>query len=214
MHTSVKRERGGWAGNTAHGEMQQRALVRAAYQIIAEKGFEGLRTRDVADRAGVNIATLHYYFATKEDLIRAVVALMHDLFAGLHVAGLPVDPTAIGDPVEELREDLADVPYKWRTEPQLYIVMVELYLRSLRDPSIRAMMADLEDHWTQYLAIYLARGVAEGAFRQDLDIPTLATMLRTTIKGLILEIMTYGEAVPTERLFVEIERWISANTCP
>ena len=49
------------------------ALVRAAYNQIAERGFEGLRTREVAGGAGVNIATLHYYFPTKEKLIEGVV---------------------------------------------------------------------------------------------------------------------------------------------
>ena len=50
-------------------------LVLAAYKRIAERGFEGLRTRDVASDVGVNVATLHYYFPTKEKLIEAVVAL-------------------------------------------------------------------------------------------------------------------------------------------
>ena len=41
-------DRDGRAPHTAHGEAQRQALARAAYQIIAESGFEGLRTRDVA----------------------------------------------------------------------------------------------------------------------------------------------------------------------
>ena len=48
------------------------SLVRAAYDIIAAEGFERLRTRDVADRVGINVGTLHYYFPTKEALIEAV----------------------------------------------------------------------------------------------------------------------------------------------
>src|SRR6266567_243915 len=58
---------------TTHGDERRRSLVLAAYDLIAEKGFEELRTRDVAMRTGVNIATLHYYFASKEDLIEGVV---------------------------------------------------------------------------------------------------------------------------------------------
>ena len=38
----------------------RQALIGAAYQRIANDGFEGLRTRDVAADVGVNIATLHY----------------------------------------------------------------------------------------------------------------------------------------------------------
>ena len=48
-------------------------LTVAAYERIAKGGFERLRTRDVANDAGVNVATLHYYFPTKEKLIEAVV---------------------------------------------------------------------------------------------------------------------------------------------
>ena len=53
---------------------RQAELVQAAYSLIAKRGFEGLRTRDIAAQVGVNIATLHYYFPTKEALVRAVVA--------------------------------------------------------------------------------------------------------------------------------------------
>src|SRR5688572_13008474 len=63
------------------GDDRRLALVAAAYQIVAEVGFEGLRTRDVAARAGVNISTLHYYFATKEMLIQGVVEYLRRLFA-------------------------------------------------------------------------------------------------------------------------------------
>jgi DNA-binding transcriptional regulator YbjK len=41
---------------------RRRSLLQAAFDVIAMSGFEGLRTRAVAERAGVNIATLHYYF--------------------------------------------------------------------------------------------------------------------------------------------------------
>src|SRR5205807_7131455 len=58
----------------SHSEDRRHALVAAAFGQIAERGFEGLRTREVAAEAGVNIATLHYYFPTKEALIRGVVA--------------------------------------------------------------------------------------------------------------------------------------------
>jgi len=38
------------------------ALVKAAFQVLAQQGFEGLRTRAVAAAVGVNVATLHYHF--------------------------------------------------------------------------------------------------------------------------------------------------------
>src|SRR5258708_299391 len=61
------------AGVGAGPQRRRHELVRATFAMIAKNGLEGLRTRDIADLVGVNIATLHYYFPTKESLIKAVL---------------------------------------------------------------------------------------------------------------------------------------------
>src|ERR1700740_208602 len=58
-------------------------IVQAAYRTLAEKGFEGLRMRDIAQRAGIDHSTLHYYFTGKEALIDAIVDyIVEDLAVG------------------------------------------------------------------------------------------------------------------------------------
>jgi TetR/AcrR family transcriptional regulator len=54
-------------------EVNERALLQAAESVFAELGFAGATTAAIARRAGVPKANLHYYFATKEGLYRAVV---------------------------------------------------------------------------------------------------------------------------------------------
>jgi TetR/AcrR family transcriptional regulator len=63
----------------------ERALLEAAEWIFAEQGFKGATTAAIARRAGVPKANLHYYFATKEALYRAVVERV--LTAWLAAAG-------------------------------------------------------------------------------------------------------------------------------
>ncbi len=75
----------------------ERALLEAAEQIFAEQGYSGATTAAIARRAGVPKANLHYYFATKEGLYRAVVERV--LTAWL-AAAAPFD--ASDDPVEAL----------------------------------------------------------------------------------------------------------------
>src|SRR5918911_1825327 len=77
---------------------RRRALVDAAFRRLARDGFEGLRTRDVAADVGINIATLHYYFPTKEALVRAVIGQAMQRF----IRTMPGD----GSPVEQLRAHL------------------------------------------------------------------------------------------------------------
>ena len=55
-------------------EEKERALIEAAELVFSERGFAGATTSAIARLAGVPKANLHYYFATKEGLYRAVVA--------------------------------------------------------------------------------------------------------------------------------------------
>lgn len=48
-------------------------IVEAALQVFAAKGFAAARLDDIAARAGVSKGALYLYFATKEELFRAVV---------------------------------------------------------------------------------------------------------------------------------------------
>jgi AcrR family transcriptional regulator len=64
---SVGRPRDGDPAETRRG------ILRAAEESFATAGFVGATTRQVAARAGVNVATLHYHFGNKEKLYRAVL---------------------------------------------------------------------------------------------------------------------------------------------
>lgn len=51
-------------------------IFNAAAEIFEEKGFSGARMQEIAERAGINKALLHYYFRNKEELFRAVFEVL------------------------------------------------------------------------------------------------------------------------------------------
>jgi len=51
-------------------------IFNAASEVFEEKGYTGARMQEIADRAGINKALLHYYFRTKEQLFRAVFQVL------------------------------------------------------------------------------------------------------------------------------------------
>jgi AcrR family transcriptional regulator len=55
----------------AHDRRAQ--ILDAAFEVFAEKGFHGTRTRELAQRAGVSEALVFRHFPTKEALIRAIL---------------------------------------------------------------------------------------------------------------------------------------------
>ncbi|MEV6621179.1 TetR family transcriptional regulator [Amycolatopsis sp. NPDC051106] len=61
------------AATTPKGERRRAALVEAAAKLLAEGGFDAVRHRAVAERAGLPLASTTYYFDSLEDLVTAAV---------------------------------------------------------------------------------------------------------------------------------------------
>ncbi len=58
----------------------EESILRAAEEVFARAGFGGARVADIARRAGIPQANLHYYFRTKRRLYRAVLENILELW--------------------------------------------------------------------------------------------------------------------------------------
>lgn len=185
-------------------EDRQQALVAAAYDQIAERGFEGLRTREVAAQVGVNIATLHYYFPTKEALIRGVVDHALRRFRSTLAPH--------GSPTDQLRNHFRAVRALLRAEPELRAVMGELALRSARDRTIARIMRETDEAWHRTLRGLLHRAAQDGHLRPELDSDDVAALVMATFKSMTIET---GES--TERMdqaIRQLMRWLGLGAPP
>ena len=180
---------------TTPAEPRKDALVAAAYRILATRGFEGLRTREVAAAVGVNIATLHYYFPHKEDLIRGVVAYAMGRFRGT-LGGA-------GSAEDQLRAHFRGLRRLSRDEPELFAVMAELAIRGVRDASLRKIVGGTDDAWRAMLRALLRRAKDEGAIAADLDPDGMAAVIVATLKGTFM--LPASEPENVERTFRQLE---------
>src|SRR2546428_3037381 len=183
-------------------EDREQALVQAAFNQIAERGFEGLRTREVAAGVGLNIATLHYYFPTKEALIRGVVAHAMDRFRSTLAPH--------GSPADQLRNHLRAVRKLLRDEPEVGAVMGELALRSARDPSLARIMSEAFLAWQRTLRGLLQRAARDGHVSRDLDNDDVAALIMATLTSLTLP--STASADRTDRAFRQLERWLGLRS--
>jgi AcrR family transcriptional regulator len=159
-------------------ERKRDALVSAAYRVIAERGFEGLRTREVAGAVSANIATLHYYFPTKEDLIKGVV--------GHAVSRFQSTMATEGTAIERLSAHFQGLRRLARDEPELFSVMGELMLRSSRDASLARIIAKMNEYWQGMLRDLLRAARADGDLAAALEPDGMAAVVVATLKGVYL----------------------------
>ncbi len=178
---------------------RQEELVAAAYQLVASRGFEGLRTRDVAGAVGLNIATLHYYFPTKEALIRGVVG---------HAMGRFRSTLApAGSPGAQLRAHFAGLRRLARAEPELFAVMGELALRAPRDPEIAAIVRRTDDVWHATLRGLLRRAQRDGALATTADPDEAAGVVVAALKGIFM-LPAAGKGRRLAPTLAQLERWL------
>ncbi|MBI0534907.1 TetR/AcrR family transcriptional regulator [Roseomonas sp. KE2513] len=146
-------------------ESTRRALLGAAIGEFAEKGLAGARVDEIAARAGVNKQLVYHHFGTKEDLyaaaLEAVYAEIRAQERALQLADLaPLDAM----------ERLVGFSFDYLAAHPEFVALLndenQHAARHLRaSPGLRRMHSPLID----LLGETLARGAAEGVFRDDLD---------------------------------------------
>lgn len=148
--------------------------------MLIQRGYEGLRYRDVAQQAGVPVASLQHYFPNLADLRRE--ALLHQVHT--EVAALSADLDGIGDPWEKLRHIVASAvdlnPVQRRGEWMLWL---EYWRAAAHDPEIAADSRVSEQALRGMVASAIEEGAASGAFQPVAEANTIALTVLAMIDG-------------------------------
>jgi AcrR family transcriptional regulator len=119
--------------------------------------------RDLAEAQGLTVAALYYHFATKLDVLVAIMSrAMDDIIRETEQARDAAAP----DPVSQLRAMVrAHVLFHTQRQQESFVGNSEL--RSLEGEHLDAILAR-RDHEERMFRDVLERGVAEGVFTTDL----------------------------------------------
>ena len=80
-------------------------ILRAASRLFADHGYDGCSLREIADHAKVNVGMIHYFFGTKQQLLREAFVQAGASRASKRLELLDVAEAAAGDslmPVERI----------------------------------------------------------------------------------------------------------------
>ena len=133
-------------------EATRAALVAAARELFAERGYGGVGTEEIVGRAGVTRGALYHHFADKEDLMRAV---LHELS-------------------RELAEASAAAALKETDQWRQILAATNAFLDACTDPAIqRIMMTDAPsvlgwDEWREIDTQY-GLGLVKASLEQAME---------------------------------------------
>jgi AcrR family transcriptional regulator len=179
-------------------------ILRAACELIAERGIGGARIAQIAKAAGVSTALVHYHFKTREVLLAETLDYAFDLAAAVRLR--PVGENGDGENGNgdggSAAQRLADVVEQslpstdpGRREWQLW---AELWLGAARDPSLRPIAAQMYARYRTWIAAAIAEGVAAEEFA-PVDPGDTADLAMALIDGLGLRVLLGDPSMPLDQ---------------
>jgi len=169
-------------------------LVQAALRVIAREGVAAATTRAVVAEAGMPLASFHYVFHSRDELIADLIRYVVDDEASAARAALSIEgdlPTTIRNGLKAFIDIVAADPLREQA-------MLELTQYALRTPELS------ESARIQYESYYrAAAGILEAAAGQlgiewKRPIPEMARILITFTDGLTLGWLVDRDMAATE----------------
>ena len=135
-------------------------ITGAARKLFLANGFAGTSMEAIADEAGVSKQTLYHHFATKVDLLGAVVSSeLTDLSQRARLPASVEDPTRLRSVLLEFSNSLVKTVLSPDSLALIHLLVGEAYqIPSLRDSLVEGLPAGLFDHLTVLLQDLHGRG--------------------------------------------------------
>lgn len=193
------------AASTPKGERRRQALVEAAAQLLAEGGFEAVRHRAVAERAGLPLASTTYYFDSLDDLVAAAVEQTGrtELAAGQEqLAGLG-DAERDRDSVIELVLDQLLGPVHATDDYNEVLLRYERLVGTGRRPYLRGLMRGLGDELDTLLHEIFARS---GLRLDRAEVDRLVALVDGAVLNALIEVVPDPRDAARRALAAELDR--------
>jgi AcrR family transcriptional regulator len=170
-------------------ELTRTALLSAAAEVFARRGFEGASLEEIADAAGFTRGAIYKNFRNKEDLFFAVSD--RDYTARLQAFSERLDRKAE-------RFDPAQLAALWRAtvaDTDDLALTMEVRLYAMRNPDVRQRFAEHQRAMRQVLTEFIDDRVAASGLTLTIPAATLAGLLDAASWGIVESIAIAGEDV-------------------
>lgn len=170
-------------------------ILDAVVSVIIDIGFTEMTVGDVAKRAGVSNALVHYHFSSKDDLIAAALKVASDEDNELRRSLADGPGTATRRIELVLTQSL---PASAEPDPS-WVLWIETWGETRRSEEIRSVMADLNGHEQATILELIHAGNAAGEF-ECTDPRGVAGRLTALRDGMAVEHTLFGAGDPAAML--------------
>jgi AcrR family transcriptional regulator len=196
------------ANNAGTADQRREQMLRAALDVIAERGYAESRIADVAERAGTSPALVIYYFKTKDQLLTEAIRFSEDNWYEAGTRRMAEIPTAAGKLEEIVAMSClseADV------EPSSsWVLWLDLWAQSVRHPEVAGVRQKFDERWRDLICSLVLAGQEAGEFG-PVDPVDFAVLFSALLDGLAVQIALADPVVDANRAFELTMRFAAAQ---
>ena len=154
------------ADGSGTADQRREQMLRAALEVIVERGYPYTRIADVAQRAGTSPALVIYYFKTKDQLLTEAIRLSEDTWYATGTSRVAAIDTAAGR-LEELiamsclpeEDDDPDAPNT------SWLLWLDLWTQAARHPEVAGVRQKFDERWRDTITSLVVEGQDGGRVR-------------------------------------------------
>ncbi|MGE2728741.1 TetR/AcrR family transcriptional regulator [Mycolicibacterium vaccae] len=160
----------------AKGEDRRQRILGVAERLLARNGWRNTSLAQIAKEAGVTPAGLLHHFASKEQLLNAVLDARD------------ADDDAHSDRSGDLIAELSRVPKRFERAPELVGTFMVLLAENIApDAPLHDRLLNRYRAAADILRDLIVRGQQDGQYRNDVDAATKATEILAFINGMEIQ---------------------------
>jgi AcrR family transcriptional regulator len=179
-------------------DQRREQMLRAALEVIVERGYAETRIADVAERAGTSPALVIYYFKTKDQLLTEAIRFSEDTWYETGKRRMADIPTAAGRLAEIVA--MSCLPEADTGPNSSWLLWLDLWAQAVRHPEVASVRQKFDERWRETICSIVVEGQEAGEFGQVNPVD-FAVLLSALLDGLAVQIALADPAVDARRAF-------------
>lgn len=166
-------------------DVRRQQMLRAALDVISERGYPDTRIADVAERSGISPALVIYYFQTKDRLLTEAIRFSEESWysaAQRRLASLPTDAARI-----EAVVAMICIPEEDPEQHSSWPVWLDFWAQAARNAEVAIVRQRADERWRDTIGSLVRDGLESGEFR-DVNAADFAVLLSSLLNGLAIQI--------------------------
>lgn len=175
-------------------EAKRSYLIAQATRCLAEKGYAHVSLRDIARESGVSLGILHYYFASKEELLISVIQSYKEGFIK------QMEQDLLEHPASGWMERLvANLRHALVHDKEIHRLWYDFQVQAMYLPAFREHVNEIRSRMIDLIGRVVNHLQAEGQMTADrFSRDTLAATIYSLIDGLFFQALLDEHEQPEE----------------